>query len=458
MQKILLMIAACCVLSCLTCPKDNDTPTWENISQSPGNSNTPSIVATDNGNVYVVWADNSSSDFEIMFAEKTNSNTWSEAINISHNTGKDVVPFIDVDGDGGIHICWWGVEVDMPGTRIMYRYRDASGMWDAIQILAQSSAGDSSHTLPRIAVDVNNNVFVVWELSGLLRYMCKAPNDTWSDMLTVPNSSASNPAELAADRFGNLHIVWEGGSNNIKYQMRTPDGSWQDYSVISDSALPLIPDISVDNDGVVHITWSALDDNHLRYIYYTNNESGSWSEPLQLPKLSDNDTGAENSIACAGDGTIYVIWENRTENAEGSYENPEIYYVYRTHNNSWSGVYNLSNTQGSSLCGIESIDIDHFGNAHISWPDNQPGDYDILYIMIPADSLDQKQEEKMKILICICVVIVLFVPAELSAFDAATHWYLGLNTTDVWLDYDTDFYTCLNSTDDSVRIVTQKFY
>lgn len=46
----------------------------------------------------------------------------------------------------------------------------------------------------------------------------------------------------------------------------------------------------------------------------------------------------------------------------------------------------------------------------------------------------------MKIVIYICTVAVLLLPAELSAFDAATHWYLGLNTTDVWLDYDAAFH------------------
>jgi len=42
----------------------------------------------------------------------------------------------------------------------------------------------------------------------------------------------------------------------------------------------------------------------------------------------------------------------------------------------------------------------------------------------------------MKILFSICTVAVLLAPAGLFAFDAATHWYLGLNTTDVSSDYD----------------------
>ena len=57
-----------------------------NISSNLGFSDSPSISAY-NSNVYVVWDDNSSGNYEIYFANSTDGgNTFSRPINLSKNT------------------------------------------------------------------------------------------------------------------------------------------------------------------------------------------------------------------------------------------------------------------------------------------------------------------------------------------------------------------------------------
>jgi len=382
-----LLILFCCV-ACLTCPKDNDTPAWENISQTERDSYTPTIAADDNGNVYVVWADSTPGNAEILFAEKYANGIWSEPSNISNSPSIDVVPFIDIDGFGNLHTCWWQIESGVPDARILYRMRDAAGVWQDSRILAQTTSSDSEYALPRIICDSNSNVFVVWEAVGTLRYVYQAPGDTWSDILTIPNSSAGNPAELATDPQSNLHIGWPGGSDQIKYQMRTSDGTWQDYTVVDDhTSFPFGKDITTDGAGNAYITWDKNYGGNGRYVYYATNKSGTWSERIELPRVRDSDEGAQCACAAEEDGTLHLIWRNwRRDTPE--YVAAEIHYAKQYPDDTWSNIHNISNTNSESTCGVRGIALDGYGNAHIVWSDHEPGNYDILYIMIPADSLN----------------------------------------------------------------------
>lgn len=38
-----------------------------------------------------------------------------------------------------------------------------------------------------------------------------------------------------------------------------------------------------------------------------------------------------------------------------------------------------------------------------------------------------------------CIIAVLICIVGMYAHDAGTHWYIGLNTTEVWLNYDAAF-------------------
>ena len=57
----------------------------------------------------------------------------------------------------------------------------------------------------------------------------------------------------------------------------------------------------------------------------------------------------------------------------------------------------------------------------------------------------------MKVHARLCIIVVLISTAGMYAHDVGTHWYISLQTLDIWQDYDLDFYnvhfsqnTCVN--------------
>ncbi|MBE0433961.1 hypothetical protein IBX73_10925, partial [candidate division WOR-3 bacterium] len=364
-------------------------PPYENISQTSGNSFTPSVAVSNDGTVYVVWAESTGvNNFEIFFSENHGSG-WSDALNISANATISVAPDVTVDGSGNVHVCWWDFIFEGPDNMALYRMRRADGTWDTIQVVAHTTtASDSVVTLPRIAAGFNDVVYIMWwgymGESGL-RYRIKADGN-WSDIMVVPGLLAHNPASISVDLYGNLHIAYEG-SDAIHYEMLTPGGTWQNFATITEgSQYRLRPDITIDEVGVVYVTWSMPDDEY--YIYYSENSAGTWASPTKLPMQMPDDIGFESSIDIDRDGCLHFVWQNRTKDAAtNQYGETDIYYVCRSSSGDWSSVHNISNTAGISIAHGGSLQVDESGNAHVVWADNELGNYEIFYLKIPKDSL-----------------------------------------------------------------------
>jgi hypothetical protein len=170
--------------------------------------------------------------------------------------------------------------------------------------------------------------------------------------------------------------------------MITPDGSWQNYAVVYDyTSSPFGKDITTDGAGNVYITWDKNYGGNGRYVYYATNKSGTWSERIEFPKLRNSDEGAQCACVAEEDGTLHLIWRNWRRDTD-EYVPAEICYAKQYSDSTWSDVYNISNTESESRCNVRSIALDAEGNIHIVWSDHEPGNYDIFYIMIPADSLN----------------------------------------------------------------------
>jgi hypothetical protein len=373
----------------LACGKESNIPAYENISQSAGKSVVPAVAVSSDGTIYVVWADSlADNNIEILFSENYGGG-WSTGLNISNNFTYSVAPFIDVDELGNVHVCWWDFVYDGPDSRILYRMRGSDGVWCSIEEIAHTTTTvDSVCELPRIVSDNMNNVYVMWGRyvgagSGL-RYSIKS-NGNWSAVMAVPGSGAVNPAALATDGFGNLHIAYEG-SNAIHYEMRTLSGAWQDFHTIAQGpSVPLQPDIAVDGSGVAYVTWSEQDDHY--YIYYSDNEAGYWADPIQLPMNRPEDIGFYSAIDSEDDGTLHFVWKGRTKDTlTNVYGSGEVSYVRKYADNEWSDVHNISNTAARSIVDVGSIDVDDVGNAHIVWADEELGNLEVFYLMVPRDS------------------------------------------------------------------------
>lgn len=380
----------CCILLTLACTKTQNAPLYVNISQTSGDSFTPAVAVSSDGAVYVVWAESTGvNNCEIFFSENRGGG-WSSGLNISNNTTYSVVPAIDIDESGNVHTCWWDFVYEGPDSRILYRMRTTEGTWDSIEVVAHTiTSTDSNCALPRMVCDNAGDVYVVWGfyvgLGSRLLYRIRS-NGSWSEAMVIPGEDAVNPAALATDGLRNLHIAYEG-SDAIHYEMMTPSGTWQDYYTISDGvAMPLQPEIAVDGGGVAYVTWAEKNGHY--YVHCSENAAGYWADPSSIPKENTDDIGFFSSIDAEDDGTLHIVWGNRTlDTIANAYGSAEVNYVRKYADGNWSDIHNISNTSAWSIVDVGSIAVDDLGNAHIVWADAELGNFEVFYFMVSRDSL-----------------------------------------------------------------------
>ncbi len=158
-------------------------------------------------------------------ATPKNPTTWTAAVNLSGGTGiPDTDPRIAVDNNRDVYVVWQ--HMISGNQEIMYR-RTVNGVWQAAENLSQTS-GDSE--FPTIAVNpVTSEVHVAWQenVGSNAEVFLKSyelqpgtTTKTWSSNINFTNSSGpSGEPYMSCDANGSVHLVYvdmPSGSNNLE--------------------------------------------------------------------------------------------------------------------------------------------------------------------------------------------------------------------------------------------------
>jgi hypothetical protein len=117
-------------------------------------------VATSGNNMYIVWEDDTSGNFEILYRRSTdggaNFGENGVAINLSNNAGTSTIPFVAASGNN-VYIVW---EDDTSGNfEILYRKSTDGGASFDATINLSNNAGFSTNSAIAVSGD---NLYVVW--------------------------------------------------------------------------------------------------------------------------------------------------------------------------------------------------------------------------------------------------------------------------------------------------------
>ncbi len=223
---------------------------------------------------------------------------------------------------------------------------------------------------PSIAVGPDGTVYVVWMDGGhgeydpsQLYFRYKPPGGEWSEIeiLTDTTEDAWAPY-LAADSFGNVHLVWESDlpshtewHSEIHYRMRTPSGEWSDVTVLSNTGTAMQPRIAVDPSGTVHVVWN---DGAIWYVYKSS--AGTWATPREVVPFAI--AGDNPSLTVDHQGNCHLVYEN----------SEEIYYVEGSPTGEWSEPVNISESRWVSSW-YASVTVDEGGRPWALWTENDGG-------------------------------------------------------------------------------------
>ncbi len=269
-------------------------------------------------------------------ARPASATEFDKPLNVSRSrTRTDTLAAIAVDPNNKVHIAWNafypktgapdGVAADI------YYTTNVSGKFSApvrISVPAGWYSRDAS-----IAVDAKGHAHIVFRrsmdqmsvLSGDdLYYVTNAKGDFKHPVLLVDGQSKTKPmgpGEVEAphcplvhcDGQGHVHLTFLAeaiGSQWLKayvVYMNNRSGAWTKPALAVQGDFLIEHSSCLDRNGFVHIAFRANDAKQIGRIFYSNNKSGKFSEPIRASS-SKHEHASEPQIATDSKGKAHIVF------------------------------------------------------------------------------------------------------------------------------------------------------
>jgi hypothetical protein len=322
-----------------------------------------------------------------------------------------------VDGNGKIHAVWNERVVNYPlQHEIHYSSSTDNGRtWSAMSgdIIISFNDGVNAENSSAIAVDSDNNLYVVWpeknqDIKEIHYTISTDGGATWSGQTAdhilsfQGDTDANNPA-MVVDHNDVVHVVWnqtwQGATTEIYYSRSTDGGAtWSSQTVESivsypDGSHASYPDIAAGPDNMLCVVFKEDPDTSATYDVINASISTDGG-------LTWTGTSADHPVCRAfriadvphveidPDGNIHVTWKGTQDTASPFHY--EVYYSRSTDGGAtWTGEVadrRISYEEpGDASISNPDMGIDHCGNPLVVWNENYIGDYDEIHISVSTD-------------------------------------------------------------------------
>jgi len=205
----------------------------------------PSIAIDSSNNVHVVWLGygwgTNTNYANLQYRKRTT--VWQDQEAITDMNDEQSFPSIAIDSSNNVHVIWFGRGWGTYTNRWNIQYRKRTTSWQTQEAVTDKNGWQWE---PSIAIDSNNNVHVVWyggetpSSIGNIQYRKRTTSWQTQEAVTDKNAEQYCPS-IAIDVSNNVHVVWDGygwgvntSSDNIQYREKTT--SWQTQVGITDRA------------------------------------------------------------------------------------------------------------------------------------------------------------------------------------------------------------------------------
>ena len=298
-----------------------------NLSNNTGFSEHPQIAAYGN-NVYVIWADNTSGNREVLFTKSVdNGRTFDGVRNLSNNTSDSFNQEMAVFGDN-VYVVWLDQNED--STNILLRASADGGVTFGRTINISSNANDG--TFPKVAA-YGTSVYIAWNM--------------------VDNELGGR------DNDGLFFVRSSDGGKTIDNVLKLNEGN--DFGEPQVAAL----------NNTVYVISGGLPSTEVNGLFFTKSTDGgkSFSQP-EIISANGTFVNPLNVEMVAPDvESLYVVGEVFVSG------NQDILLLEMTGNNP-TRILNLSNNSNTSECSSIAM---AGNNIYVVWEDLTPGNHEILY-------------------------------------------------------------------------------
>lgn len=357
-------------------------------------------IAVNAAGVYIAWAGtNGSGGGDIFFSSLANgASSWSSPVNASGGNGiaagsSAPVPHLVAEAGGSVDLVW--------GQSAAYFARSTNGSSFTVTPLSGSAMASVS---PRLAVNAQGTIYVVWENAGSCPTIMFARSTdsgasfgdfTVDDTLTVNGVTQTGCAydvQIALGADSTIHLLWANDHSNVSsirdlittYQVDSGssfagfgENSHLGFQNLSSTA-SFTPQMAIDANGNVDVVWMAdFNTNGApQAVYFSRSADGgnSFGSPVALtsPPASGANAGFPQ-IAAEPSGAIDIIWQ------QASAANANAFDIILAR--SKDGVNFTQSTLDSAptaQSGTGQATVDASGNVYAIWQGSSPTASDVL--------------------------------------------------------------------------------
>ena len=358
-----------------------------NISNNTEDSVYGQVRSSEN-NIYVVWQESvpgrAVGNYEIFFKKSNNSgNSFEREIRLSNNSGFSEHPQMSSE-NGNIYVVW--ADNTNVNKQIYFRKSiDGGNSFDEQMLLSNSN----SNAFNQEIASFGKNVHIVWLEkipNGPYRTMTTSSTDggeTFHKPIVLSENASAQTFPKISTYDNHVYVTW-----NVEDEPDTDNGIY--FTSSSDNGMTFgnISRLNTEEKDYgepqvtsarnqVYVIWGGSDTHRLSSlnIIKSDDYGNTFSE---IKKLSETDLGKLNEpsnveIAIDQNDRLFIAWQDKV-NASGK---DEILFAFSTdRGKTFSNVTNVSNNLDVSEC--PSI-IATEDTVFVTWEDLTPGNHEILF-------------------------------------------------------------------------------
>ena len=294
-----------------------------NITVNDNRSYTPQITYDKENNPIAIWVQGDGSNDSIYFNKyDATTSSWGNASLVESAAGSASYPQIAVDSDNNIFAIW--AQTDTYLNIYSSIYSSTTQTWSNATLLETFEFGTAAN--PQIVIDSQNNAIAVWQerdTNGDYRIYSnryESATQSWGNATLIESVGGQDP-KIAIDINDNVHVVWRVGFINNVYANRydSTTQSWGNETLIdSGTLLPQYPEIAVDSNNNAIAIWYENDGSYQSiYANIYDSTTQSWGNA----SLVENETGDAYTpkIAVNSSNTAFAVWEQTDGTNYGIY-------------------------------------------------------------------------------------------------------------------------------------------
>jgi hypothetical protein len=369
----------------------------ENLSSNPGNS-TAAQIAAYQGNVYVVWADDSTGNGDIYFKRSADNGTsFGNTENLSNNTSYSDSFHTAIFGSN-VYVVW---SDNATGNGDIYFRRSMDNGTSFGN--TENLSNDNGKSYGAQIVISGNNIYVVWADdstgNGDIYFKRSADNGTsfGSTQNLSTNPGNSTAAQIAAYQ-DKVYVVWADdstGNGDIYLKASLDNGTkFSGQKVLAkNNGSSFNPQIAVSPNNIIYGIWqddtpydrsknTTSETKSVDILYRVSLDSGRNFTTRNTIGKDIGDSADFVQIAAVHNETAgrindaHVVWSDILKYRQPF--NLEVFYQTIANNGmALSDPINLSNNDGNST--TPKVAVSERNSVYVVWVDESTGNGDIYF-------------------------------------------------------------------------------